>query len=250
MVVIMALASTRPIVELAEGALRRVANLGGGTPAAWWITILTVGPLLGSFITEPGAMTIAALLLARQFYDLQPSRALKYATLGPAVRERLDRRNADAFRCAAGPDGRPAMGVGHAVHARATSAGARRSPSWCPRWPTTPCSGGSFVLASRPAVPTSFRRRRGPAPGHGSCRFRGGSPRSTCSSSSGRSRTRIIRRCSSAGFLFFLGFDRATAAYSDRCRTSRRRCWSAFFWPVWSSTADCRDGGSHRCSRV
>jgi len=38
--------------------------------------------MLGSFITEPGAMTIGALLLARQFYDLAPSRRLKYATLG------------------------------------------------------------------------------------------------------------------------------------------------------------------------
>jgi hypothetical protein len=81
-VVIMALASTRPIVELAESAVRRVAAIGGGSPAAWWITILTIGPLLGSFITEPGAMTICALLLARQFYDLRPGAALKYATLG------------------------------------------------------------------------------------------------------------------------------------------------------------------------
>jgi hypothetical protein len=81
-VVIMALASTRPIVELAERAVQRAASLGGGTPAAWWMTILTFCPLLGSFITEPGAMTIAALLLARQFYDLGPSPALKYATLG------------------------------------------------------------------------------------------------------------------------------------------------------------------------
>jgi hypothetical protein len=81
-VVIMALASTRPIVSLAEAGLQRVANMGGGTPAAWWVTILTVGPLLGSFITEPGAMTISALLLARQFYDLRPSRRLMYATLG------------------------------------------------------------------------------------------------------------------------------------------------------------------------
>ena len=81
-VVIMALASTRPVVSFAEGALRRVANLGGGTAAAWWVTILVIGPPLGSFITEPGAMTICALLLARQFYDLQPSQALKYGTLG------------------------------------------------------------------------------------------------------------------------------------------------------------------------
>ena len=81
-VVIMALASTRPVVVFAEGALRRVANAGGGSPGAWWISILTIGPLLGSFITEPAAMTICALLLARQFYDLRPSTRLKYATLG------------------------------------------------------------------------------------------------------------------------------------------------------------------------
>jgi hypothetical protein len=81
-VVIMALASTRPVIGLAERSLQGIAGLGGRTPAAWWLTILTVGPLLGSFITEPAAMTISALLLARQFYDRQPSNRLKYATLG------------------------------------------------------------------------------------------------------------------------------------------------------------------------
>lgn len=81
-VVIMALASTRPVIDFAESALRRVASLGGGTPRAWWLVILTLGPLLGSIITEPAAMTICALLLARQFYDLGPSRRLRYATLG------------------------------------------------------------------------------------------------------------------------------------------------------------------------
>ena len=81
-VVIMALAGIRPIIAFAEAGLRRVASLGRCTPAAWWLTILTIGPLLGSFITEPAAMTICALLLARQFYDLNPSTRLKYATLG------------------------------------------------------------------------------------------------------------------------------------------------------------------------
>jgi hypothetical protein len=81
-IVIMAIASTRPVVEVAENTLRRVAGLGGSTPAAWWLSILILAPLLGSLITEPGAMTIAALLLSRQFYDLQPSGRLKYATLG------------------------------------------------------------------------------------------------------------------------------------------------------------------------
>jgi hypothetical protein len=78
----MTLASTRPIVGLAEDGLRLIARVGRCTPAAWWLTILTVGPILGSFITEPAAMTICALLLARQFYDLQPGDRLKYATLG------------------------------------------------------------------------------------------------------------------------------------------------------------------------
>jgi Putative Na+/H+ antiporter len=81
-VVIMALASTRPVVQLAETILRSIARMGGCTPVAWWMTILIVAPLLGSLITEAAAMTIGALLLARQFFDLKPSATLRYATLG------------------------------------------------------------------------------------------------------------------------------------------------------------------------
>ena len=81
-VVIMVLASTRPILKLSEAAMSRVARLFGGSLTAWWLTILTVGPLLGSFITEPAAMTICALLLVRKFFQLEPSPRLKYATLG------------------------------------------------------------------------------------------------------------------------------------------------------------------------
>lgn len=81
-VVIMALASTRPIVGFAEAALGRVAAVTGGTPASWWLGILIIGPPLGSLITEPAAMTICALLLARRFFDLEPSTRLKYATVG------------------------------------------------------------------------------------------------------------------------------------------------------------------------
>ncbi|MEY2878824.1 MAG: hypothetical protein RLZZ15_1204 [Verrucomicrobiota bacterium] len=81
-VVIMALAATHPVLGFAEAGLRRVAALGGGTPPAWWLAILLLAPLLGSLITEPAAMTIAALLLARQFYEFQPGARLRYATLG------------------------------------------------------------------------------------------------------------------------------------------------------------------------
>ena len=81
-VVIMTLASTRPILRLSEAVMRRVALVFGGSLTAWWLTILTLGPLLGSFITEPAAMTICALLLVRKFYALGPGTRLKYATLG------------------------------------------------------------------------------------------------------------------------------------------------------------------------
>ncbi len=81
-VVIMVIAASRPVVNLAEASLRRLAAIGKATPGAWWITILTVGPLFGSIITEPGAMTICALLLSRQFFSRQPSARLKYGTLG------------------------------------------------------------------------------------------------------------------------------------------------------------------------
>jgi hypothetical protein len=80
--VIMAIAASQPILHFARTCMQKVASIGGNTPCAWWFTIVTVGPLLGSLITEPAAMTISALLLAQQFYKLQPSVAFRYATLG------------------------------------------------------------------------------------------------------------------------------------------------------------------------
>lgn len=82
LVVILTLAATRPIMQLVEDLVRRVAKLGGGSIRAWWFSILTLGPILGSFITEPAAMTVSALLLGRQFYRHNPSHKLAYATLG------------------------------------------------------------------------------------------------------------------------------------------------------------------------
>jgi hypothetical protein len=81
-VVIMTLASSRPILKVAEAFMARIAHGLGGSITAWWFTILILGPVLGSFITEPAAMTIAALLLVRKFYELEPSPALKYGTIG------------------------------------------------------------------------------------------------------------------------------------------------------------------------
>ena len=81
-VTIMAISATKPVLRLAERCLQFFARLGGGGPGAWWLAILTLGPLLGSLISEPAAMTISALLLGRQFYALKPTPRFAYATLG------------------------------------------------------------------------------------------------------------------------------------------------------------------------
>jgi hypothetical protein len=81
-VVVMAISASRPVLRLAEALLAKVAALGGGSSAAWWFAILTIGPLLGSLITEPAAMTICALLLGTRIYELNPGALLRYATLG------------------------------------------------------------------------------------------------------------------------------------------------------------------------
>jgi hypothetical protein len=78
-VVIMAIAASRPIVQ---AAVRILGQVAGQSPARWWLALLTIGPLLGSFITEPAAMTLCAVLLGREFYRLGPSRPFMYATLG------------------------------------------------------------------------------------------------------------------------------------------------------------------------
>ena len=82
-IVIMSLASTRPIIQISESLLKKFAHRClGGSLSAWWFTLLTLGPILGSFITEVGAMSLCAVLLSRRFYEARPSKQLAYATLG------------------------------------------------------------------------------------------------------------------------------------------------------------------------
>jgi Na+/H+ antiporter NhaD/arsenite permease-like protein len=80
--VIMTIAASRPVLVFAQSIMSLFAGIGSHSVGAWWFSILTLGPLLGSFITEPAAMTISALLLAKKFYDRFPSTILAYATLG------------------------------------------------------------------------------------------------------------------------------------------------------------------------
>lgn len=80
-IVVMTIASSRPVLKMFELILWKIVKLLGGTLEAWWIVILTIGPLLGSFITGPAAMTISAYLLSDKIFDINPSRKLKYTTL-------------------------------------------------------------------------------------------------------------------------------------------------------------------------
>ena len=81
--VIMAMAGTRPVILLAEKCIRTVAKmLPLPQRAGFYITTLVLGPLLGSFITEPAAMTVTALLLLNYYYRAGMSPLFKYATIG------------------------------------------------------------------------------------------------------------------------------------------------------------------------
>jgi len=83
--VIMAMAGTRPIIKIAEKFIVFSSNLIPGIPRkmAFFISALVLGPLLGSFITEPAAMTVTALILQKNFYSVPGmSDKFKYSTLG------------------------------------------------------------------------------------------------------------------------------------------------------------------------
>ncbi|MGE3314480.1 MAG: putative Na+/H+ antiporter, partial [Planctomycetaceae bacterium] len=81
--VVMVVAATRPIVSLAERILTSIASVLPVSPSlAFYMSALSVGPLLGSFITEPAAMTLLAIVLKRRYFDQEISRRFAYATLG------------------------------------------------------------------------------------------------------------------------------------------------------------------------
>src|SRR5438034_3704490 len=81
--VIMVVAATRPVVRLAEALISSAARLFPTRESiAFYIAALFLGPLLGSFITEPAAMTLLALVLKRRYFDRGISPKLAYATLG------------------------------------------------------------------------------------------------------------------------------------------------------------------------
>ncbi len=81
--VIMVISASRPILQLVSDAVRKLA-LVVPLPAAvaYYFLALSVVPLFGSIVTEPAAMTLAALMLRDVIFSRQASNRLKYLTLG------------------------------------------------------------------------------------------------------------------------------------------------------------------------
>ena len=81
--VIMVVAASKPILHFCRSIVRFLAEwLPLQSSVAFYFVSLSLVPLLGSFITEPAAMTLAAFLLRDMFYSRGISTRLKYATIG------------------------------------------------------------------------------------------------------------------------------------------------------------------------
>jgi uncharacterized membrane protein len=81
--VVMVIAASRPVLRTVMAAVNAVARLAPVPThvATAWLGLAGV-PLLGSLLTEPAAMTIAALMLAPQIFRPQVPEAVKYLALG------------------------------------------------------------------------------------------------------------------------------------------------------------------------
>lgn len=81
--VIMVIAGSRPILHAASQGVRLVStSIPMPLNMGFYFTVLALVPLLGSFITEAAAMTLAAMILRDRFFRHGLSTQLKYATLG------------------------------------------------------------------------------------------------------------------------------------------------------------------------
>ncbi len=80
---IMVIAGSKPILQLALQSVTVLARLIPiPNTTAFYFVALSFVPLLGSFITEPAAMTLAALILRDRYYSQPISTRLQYGTLG------------------------------------------------------------------------------------------------------------------------------------------------------------------------
>ncbi len=81
--VIMCMAATKPVIMFAKNLILGFSKLiPVNGKMAFYMSALILGPILGSFITEPAAMTVTALILLDNFYSKEMSTKFKYATIG------------------------------------------------------------------------------------------------------------------------------------------------------------------------
>ena len=79
---IMVVAGSKPVLQAASAAVQALVRvIPLPAPIAFFFTALAIVPLLGSFITEPAAMTLAALLMRDRIFT-NASKTLRYGTLG------------------------------------------------------------------------------------------------------------------------------------------------------------------------
>lgn len=80
---IMVVAASRPILDMVSKLVKVIANiLPLRNEYAMFFVTMSVVPLFGSLITEPAAMTLAALLLRDQYFKRTGRAGFKYLTLG------------------------------------------------------------------------------------------------------------------------------------------------------------------------
>ncbi len=81
--VIMIIAASKPILDFSLTCVRQISKLLPiNKSLSLFFVTMTFVPLLGSFITEPAAMTLAALILKEHFYSKDISSKFKYAIIG------------------------------------------------------------------------------------------------------------------------------------------------------------------------
>jgi hypothetical protein len=81
--VIMIVAASKPILDFSLTCVKQISKLlPVNKSLSLFFVTMTFVPLLGSFITEPAAMTLAALILKDHFYSKDISKKLKYAIIG------------------------------------------------------------------------------------------------------------------------------------------------------------------------
>lgn len=84
---IMVVSASKPIFMLASNVVKHISTgLSALTKlnrqASSYFITLSLVPLLGSFITEPAAMTLAALLLKKEVFSISKDTKLLYLTIG------------------------------------------------------------------------------------------------------------------------------------------------------------------------